>query len=141
MIKNLSFFVALGLLAKICFSQGSVYCTSNINTTGAVATISLQVNGTNGLAVLNNAPSNVTAQLICGISPMSNPFGNGMFCINPLAPIVRIGTISQTSQNGSANVLFNFSQLPSAPIHYFQWVYRDPTATGYTYNTSEAILY
>jgi hypothetical protein len=150
MMKNiiLSFIFTLGMCVP-SNSQGVVYCTSNPNSTGNVADISFCVPDSGppppmpGCMVLLNAPPSVNAQLMCGISPMSNPFGNGMFCMNPMHPIFRVGPMIITAPNGSGFQWINWGLLPNPMIQplYFQWIFRDPTAVGFTYNTSNALMY
>jgi hypothetical protein len=145
-MKILSF-ISVMLLSS--FTDGTIYCTSNSNSTGNIANISFCVPDSGPppalptCAILLNAPPVVKAQLMCGTSPMSNPFGNGMFCMNPLQPLFRVGPIITTALNGSGVQSINWGALPNPMFQplYFQWVFRDPTAVGFTYNTSNAIMY
>lgn len=146
MMKILSF-VSVMFLSS--FTDGTIYCTSNVNSTGNIANISFCVNDggpppPNPLCgILMNAPSGVHAQLLCGTSPMANPFGNGMFCMNPIHPIYRVGSLVTTAPNGTAVQWINWGLLPNPMMQplYFQWIFRDPIAAGFSYNTSNAMMY
>jgi hypothetical protein len=150
MMKNimLSLIFTLGMTLPSS-SQGTTYCTSNPNSSGNTASISFCINDGGPpppnpwCAVMLNAPAGVYTQLLCGTSPMSNPFGNGMFCMNPMHPIYRVGPMVITAPNGSAVQWINWGVLPNPMMQplYFQWIFRDPTATGFSYNTSNAMVY
>ena len=118
-------------------SQGSRYCASTANSTGAAAQTTASGSlslGHDHLTLFAQPVPNTAHVFFFGPNQTQVPFGNGFLCAN--GGLSRIGTPSLSSGNVAQESL-GLSALGLTPGSYnFQCWFRDPAAGGAAFNTS-----
>jgi hypothetical protein len=132
---------------------GSTFCTTNPNTTASLATIkafgSRHISDNDVFLKVTGAPANKVAIFFVGVTPNPAPallpFSEGVLCILP--PVTRL-PLQFTCSLGSIERQLDLSGPVLAPLvapgqaTYFQAWFRDPTASGSTFdtNTSDGLM-
>lgn len=119
---------------------GSVYCSSNLNSTGGQAAISASGShliSDNNLTLRAQPVPNQTFLFFHGPNQVDTPFGNGRMCVG--GGITRINPPGIASGNVAERAV-DLSALGLAPgTHTFQCWFRDTAAGGSSFNTSNAV--
>jgi hypothetical protein len=122
---------------------GLNYCTSTINSTGAVAlmsaTGSASISANNLVLRAGPVQPSSAGLFFYGFATTQAPFGNGTRCITP--PLTRF-PVSTANNNGVLAFPIDYSSTQAAQLvvgatAYFQSWYRDPAAGGENFNTSD----
>lgn len=125
-------------------SLGSNYCSSNANSTGSPAVISLTGSDSVALADLRLTSEPVPNQpgiFFYAPSQIEVPFGNGFLCIS--GGIVRLPVV--VASGNTVSYTLDFGSLPAAgqinpgDTWNFQHWMRDPAGGGTFFNTSNAV--
>jgi hypothetical protein len=126
----------------------SVTCSSNPNSTGAVAQIgafgSARVSNDSFALATSSCPSGMLGLFILSTSTGSMPFGDGVLCLG--GGVLRLLPAVGTGNSGSAVVPLDFddpsssaSQITPGSTWNFQFWYRDTASLGAGFNLSNAL--
>jgi hypothetical protein len=124
----------------------AVYCTSNTNSTGGVASIAFSggtsLGAGNPSLDVNGLPASTFGIVFYGAGQTSSPFGDGVRCVGGqvqrLAP-QNSGAFGSVSRAIGAGDLVPTSPATVGGTLNFQFWYRDIPAGGAGFNTSDAI--
>jgi hypothetical protein len=123
-----------------CTSSGSNYCSSQPNSSGVAAVISMSrspILSLNELTLRAEPVSNQPIQFLLGLSQVQIPFGDGARCVG--GSIVRVNPPGQAIAGVAARTLdvAAIGLLPGTTN--FQCIFRDPTAGMSGFNLSDGL--
>lgn len=129
---------------------GVSYCTSTLNSSGAMATLrlsgSLSISTANALLEVHAAPAAHTGQFLFGLRRTRIPFGDGYLCILPFAPgLQRLGSLHAVDATGFTSQSIDFAgntaigPITAGRSWFYQFWFRDNLSGGSGSNLSGAI--
>ena len=131
-------------------NQFTRYCSSTTNSTGSAGRLdgegTFSVSAGDATLIVSDCPASTIGLFVYGATPGFAPYGSGNLCLSPFAPgIFRMFPMVATDATGGGSVQIPFGTLsPAGAIvggstHYFQYLFRDHTPTGSTFNLTEGL--
>ncbi len=119
---------------------GERFCHSTSNSTGYPAVLdaagSASLTHDNLQLTVRNVPVDL-GLFFHAAEKTQVPFGNGLLCAS--GSIYRFPPTFAADGSASLQISLDAAGITSAGSRYFQYWYRDPTAAGATYNTSDGV--
>ena len=138
-------------LVEVGLCDPDIYCTSSANSLGGGAFIA--PGGSSSLSAANlsfdcyGLPFNQYGIFYYGAGQSTDPFGNGVRCVSaggvgtfrlPVLLSDAFGSVSYALDFSAAPVASGAGALTVGSTWYFQYWYRDPAASGASFNLSDA---